>query len=182
MFELPNKKYDIIYADPPWRYKNSENLAKISILNGRLDKPYPTMSLPELKALNIQNIAKPNCLLFMWVISPDLPMYIELMTSWGFSYSTVGFVWDKQRINPGYYTCSQVELVLIGKIGKIPYPRGERNVRQFLSLPKSVHSKKPDEIRNRITKMFPTQDKIELFARNKFDGWDVWGNEIEKGI
>lgn len=182
MYNFPNKKYAIIYADPPWRYKNADNLAKISILDGKIDKAYSTMSLDDLKKLPVENIADDNSLLFMWAISPDLPMCIELMQDWGFKYSTVAFVWDKQRINPGYYTCSQVEIVLVGKRGKIPSPRGSRKVRQYLSLCKTVHSKKPDEIRKRIEEMFPTQQKIELFARNTYVNWDCWGNEIEKGI
>jgi len=78
----------------------------------------------------------------------------------------------------GSYTMSECEICLIGKKGKIPQPRGARNIRQFLSEKKTRHSAKPVEIRNRIEQMFPTQDKIELFARNKTDGWDVWGNEV----
>lgn len=176
------KKYQIIYADPPWQYKNSDNLGKKSILNGKINFHYPTMTLEELKQLPIENIKDENCLLFLWVISPDLPMGLELMKARGFNYATIGFVWDKQRINPGYYTCSQVEICLIGKSGKIPQPRGSRKVYQFLSEKKTLHSSKPNEIRNRITEMFPTQNKIELFARQKTSGWDVWGNEVNNDI
>jgi N6-adenosine-specific RNA methylase IME4 len=101
------------------------------------------------------------------------------MKAWGFDYKTIAFVWDKQKTNPGYYTLSQVEICLVGKKGKFPTPRGSRKERQFLSEMRGVHSKKPDEIRQRITKMFPTQKKLELFARQTSDGWDVWGNEVD---
>jgi N6-adenosine-specific RNA methylase IME4 len=102
--------------------------------------------------------------------------------SWGFKYSTVGFVWDKQRIIPSYYTPSQIELCLIFKKNKIPQPIASTKEHQFLSEKRTAHSKKPDEIRNRITRMFPTQSKIELFARQKVVGWDCWGNEVESDI
>ena len=73
---------------------------------------------------------------------------------------------------------SQVEICLIGKRGKIPQPRGARNIRQYLEHPREKHSKKPDQVRTRIEEMFPTQNRIELFARQKAQGWDAWGNEI----
>jgi N6-adenosine-specific RNA methylase IME4 len=104
------------------------------------------------------------------------------MTAWGFKYKTVAFVWEKQKTNPGNYTMSQCELCLVGKRGKIPGPRGTRNERQFISEMRTRHSTKPTEIRNRIVRMFPTQRKIELFARNTSEGWDVWGNEVETNL
>ena len=118
----------------------------------------------------------------MWVTNPHLDQGIELMKAWGFKWATVGFVWDKVRVNPGFYTMSQCELCLIGKVGKIPRPRGERNIRQYVQHKRERHSKKPDEVRKRIEEMFPTQKKLELFAREKNDGWDYWGNEVVGGI
>jgi N6-adenosine-specific RNA methylase IME4 len=104
------------------------------------------------------------------------------MRAWGFSWATVAFAWDKQKVNPGFYTMSQVELCLVGKTGKIPQPRGLRNVRQFVSELRGEHSAKPNEVRSRIEAMFPTQAKIELFARNSSPGWSSWGNEVESNI
>jgi N6-adenosine-specific RNA methylase IME4 len=104
------------------------------------------------------------------------------MKAWGFAYKTIAFVWDKQKVNPGYYTMSQCEICLVGKKGTIPAPRGTRNERQFLSEMRGRHSTKPDEIRKRIERMFPTQKKIELFARETVEGWDAWGNEVETSI
>ena len=94
---------------------------------------------------------------------------------WGFEYKTVAFVWNKMNHNPGQYTLSYCELCLLFKRGRIPKPRGARNVKQLLEEPRGAHSQKPEEIAKRIEKMFPTQSKIELFARHKRKGWDVWG-------
>ena len=105
-----------------------------------------------------------------------------LIEGWKFEYSTVAFVWEKVKANPGYYTLSSTELCLVGRRGNIPQPRGRRNVRQFFQEERTLHSKKPEGIRNLITEMFPLQTKIELFARQKTEGWDVWGNEVESDI
>lgn len=172
-------KYDILYADPPWQFNTKECLAKKSILNGEINTHYSTMTLNDLKGLDIKSITTDKCLLFLWVVSPMLDDGIELMKSWGFKYGTVAFVWHKQRSNPGHYTMSECELCLVGRMGSIPTPRGARNMHQFLSELRGEHSEKPNEIRNRITQMFPTQKKIELFARQSIPGWDVVGNEID---
>ena len=119
----------------------------------------------------------------MWVTSPHLDQGIELMTAWGFKYTTIGFIWDKVRVNPGYYTMSQCEICIIGKKGKIPSPRGARNVRQYIKSKRTKHSEKPLEVQHRITKMFPNQNKIELFARRAgVKDWSFWGNEVQSDI
>lgn len=186
---LPNKKYQIIYADPPWDYGGKMQYDKSCIKdnNVNFDKhifisaaefKYPTLKLEELKTLNVQSISDDNCLLFMWTTGPQLANSIELGTAWGFEYKTVGFVWDKQIHNPGRYTLSQTEMCLIFKKGCIPSPRGARNIKQLVSVKRTKHSEKPLEIIEGITKMFPTQDKIELFARRNYENWDCWGIEI----
>jgi N6-adenosine-specific RNA methylase IME4 len=176
------KKYEIIYADPAWQYKTKESLAKTSILNGELNTHYGTMTIAELGGLPLGSISDKNSMLFMWVVSPMLDDGIELMKKWGFKYSTIAFIWHKQRANPGHYTMSECEICLVGRRGKIPTPRGARNVRQFLSEMRGKHSAKPTEIRNRIELMFPTQTKLEMFARQSAKGWDAWGNEVENSI
>ncbi len=177
------KKYSIIYADPAWLYKCGKNhLAKTSMINGKHDIQYDAMSIDVMKNLPINYISEDNCLLFMWVTSPFLKIGIDLLENWGFNFSTIGFVWYKEKANPGSYTLSECEICIIAKKGKIPTPRGSRKERQFLSELRTRHSKKPDEIRNRIMRMFPEQSKIELFAREKTEGWDVWGNEVESDI
>lgn len=176
------KKYEIIYADPAWQYKTKESLARTSILNGKLNTHYGTMTIPELMDLPVWNISDKNSMLFMWVVSPMLDDGLELMKKWGFKYSTIAFIWYKQMANPGHYTMSECEICLVGRRGKIPTPRGARNIRQFLSEKRGEHSAKPKEIRKRIELMFPTQTKLEMFARQNVDGWDAWGNEVENSI
>ena len=136
------------------------------------------MSLQDIKDLPVQDGCNEDALLFMWTSSPHLPQALSVMEAWGFKYATIAFVWDKQKVNPGSYTMSQVELCLVGKRGKIPQPRGTRNERQFLSEMRGRHSEKPSEVRDRIARMFPEQPKLEMFARQKTPGWEAWGNEI----
>ena len=186
---LPNKKYDVIYADPPWDYNGKMQYDKSSIktINIGFQKEifisaanfqYPTLSLKELKELDIKSISANDCILFLWTTGPQFANAIELGLAWGFDYKTVAFVWDKQIHNPGHYTLSQTEFVLAFKKGKFPQPRGERNVRQLISSPRRKHSEKPDEVIEGITRMFPTQKKIELFARRNYIGWDSWGLDM----
>jgi N6-adenosine-specific RNA methylase IME4 len=173
-----SSKYSVLYADPPWSYAGHTQHNGVTSVKSAEDH-YNTMTLEELKQLKIQEKTEKDCVLFLWTSSPHLEQALELMKAWGFDYKTIAFVWDKQKTNPGYYTLSQVEICLVGKKGKFPTPRGSRKERQFLSEMRGVHSKKPDEIRQRISRMFPTQKKLELFARQTSDGWDVWGNEVD---
>lgn len=187
---LPDKKYEIIYADPPWDYNGKMQYDKSCVknINQNFEKPifisscsfkYPTVKLDDLKQLPIGNITnQKSCLLFMWATGPQMKNAIDLGTYWGFEYKTVAFVWDKMIHNPGRYTLSQTEMCLVFKTGTIPSPRGARNVRQLVSVKREKHSKKPDLIIEQITKMFPEQNKIELFARQKTEGWDNWGLDI----
>ena len=184
MIPFPNKKYQIIYADPPWDYGNTKNL------NGQFwgiaDKHYPVMRLEDIKALPIHNLANEDCYLFLWTTSPFMEKSFEVIKSWGFKYATIGFVWIKMRNNMdeirgdglGKYTISNAEYCLIARKGK--YWRNAKNVKQIIMSPKDKHSKKPDEIRKRIVELVGNLSRIELFARQKTEGWDVWGNEIEE--
>ena len=177
---LPNKLYSVIYCDPPWDYKGQkQHTGKGGVDSGGAVSHYPTVRLTDLKELPVWEIAEDNCLLFMWTSSPHLPQAIELGNSWGFNYATISFVWYKEKTNPGFYTMSSCEICLVFKRGKIPQPRGSRNERQFLSELRTKHSAKPSEIRNRVGRMFPEQNKIELFAReNTVEDWDCWGNDV----
>ena len=171
-----NKKYDIIVADPPWQYK--EKVFHGNKINSSAEHHYSTMSLADLKKMDIKSIAEKDCLMFMWATGPLLDEAMELMKAWGFKYKQVAFVWDKRRVNPGSYTMTQCEFVLVGKRGKIPGPRGARNMKQFLSEKCTTHSTKPEEVQKRIEDMFPTQSKLEMFARSTRQGWDSFGNEV----
>ena len=186
---LPDKKYQIIYADPPWDYGGKMQYDKTTIKdeNVGFEKKiflssatfqYPTLKLSQLKELDVPSIAADDCILFMWTTGPQMANSIELGEAWGFEYKTVAFVWDKMVHNPGRYTLSQTEFVLAFKKGCFPSPRGARNVKQLLSIHRLEHSQKPIAVIDGITKMFPSQKKIELFARNNYIGWDNWGLEI----
>ena len=187
--ELPNKKFDVIYADPPWDYngklqfdKSSKNAECIDLLKNIFISSaafkYPTLKISELIKLSVQTIAKDDCLLFMWTSNPHLAQAVELGEAWGFEYKTVAFVWDKMNHNPGQYTLSNCELCLVFKRGRIPKPRGARNIQQLVRSPRKKHSEKPAEVIQAIEKMFPIQERIELFARRKTKGWSAWGLDI----
>ena len=189
--KLPNKKFDIIYADPPWDYneklqfdKSSKSVEQIDLskkifISSAVFK-YPTLKTCELMKIPIHEIAKDDCLLFMWTTNPHLSQAVELGEAWGFEYKTVAFVWDKMNHNPGQYTLSNCELCLVFKRGRIPKPRGARNIQQLVRSPRREHSEKPIEVMQAIEKMFPTQERIELFARRKTKGWSAWGLDILK--
>jgi len=189
--DLPDKQYDIIYADPPWDYSGKMQFDKSgrkdvninwhnSIFISAANFKYPTLKTSELKKIPIYEIAKDDCLLFMWVTNPHLAQGIELGQVWGFDYKTVAFVWDKMNHNPGQYTMSYCELCLVFKRGRIPTPRGSRNEKQLIRVPRSKHSEKPIGVLKSIERMFPTQDRIELFARHKTKNWDVWGLDVQE--
>lgn len=187
--ELPNKKYSVIYADPPWHYngkmqfdlsataKKNPDWKKDIFISSACFK-YPTLRTKELMQLPVKAIAEDDALLFMWSTNPHLDQAISLGKAWGFDYKTVAFVWNKMNHNPGQYTLSYCELCLLFKRGRIPRPRGARNVKQLVEIPRREHSKKPIQVAEGIMQMFPEQSKIELFARDKRDGWDSWGNEF----
>tara|TARA_R100000654_G_scaffold3798_1_gene12181 strand:- start:1041 stop:1601 length:561 start_codon:yes stop_codon:yes gene_type:complete len=169
--------YQIVYADPPWDYNRVQHRGKGKPTSGGAATHYNTHNAKDIAKLDVASICDKDCLLFLWTTSPHLDQAFDLIRAWGFKHATIAFVWDKQRSNPGYYTMSQVEICLVAKRGKIPQPRGARNIRQLVSEKRRAHSQKPDEVRKRIEAMFPTQKKIELFARCRPEGWDVWGNE-----
>lgn len=186
---LPNKRFDIIYADPPWHYngkvqfdkslvqKENPNYEKNIFVSSACFK-YPTIKTKEMGTIPIENITSDDCILFMWTTNPHLDQAIELGKIWGFDYKTVAFVWHKGNHNPGQYTLSYCELCLLFKKGKIPTPRGARNIKQFVSVRRTKHSEKPIEVLHSIEKMFPQQSKIELFARRTQPHWEQWGLDI----
>lgn len=186
---LPDGRYEILYVDPPWDYggKMQYDLSSLKTHNENFERPvfisaadfkYPTLKLPELAELPMRDLASDDSLLFMWTTGPHLANSIDLGRAWGFEYKTVAFVWNKMVHNPGRYTLSETEQVLVFKRGRIPTPRGIRNARQLVNERRGQHSAKPSEVRHRITQMFPTQRKIEMFAREPADGWDAWGLDM----
>ena len=182
MIDFPNKKYNVIYADPPWDYGNTKN--HNGQFWGMADKHYDVMKLKDIKNLPVQNISHDNCYLFLWTTSPFMEKSFEVIKSWGFKYATVGFVWVKMKNDMsavrgdglGKYTISNAEYCLIARKGN--YWRESKKEKQIILSPKDIHSKKPNEIRDRIVSLVGDVPRIELFARERFDGWDCWGNEV----
>ena len=185
MIQLPNKKYNIIYADPPWSYNDKRAGSGFKNPNGAggCDKHYKTLSLEEICSIDVKSICLDNSMLFLWCTSSLLDYGFKIIQSWGFNYKTVGFVWvkltkdlSKPYSGMGYYTNQNAEFCLIGLKGK--YWREAKNVKQIIQEPRREHSRKPDIVRDRIVKLCGDLPRIELFARQKVDGWDCWGNEV----
>lgn len=195
------KKYQIIYADPPWQYENY-NYSKTkhgSKAKRGVVKEYPVMNINDIKKLPIKNICDTNCTLFIWVTFPLLIEGIETITKWGFRYKTCAFVWVKSNKRTdmtqtsflpqdnfdsfwgmGNWTRSNAEICLLGIKGKPQ--RLNADVHQLIYAPIGKHSKKPNETRNRIVRLCGDIPRIELFARNATEGWDIWGNEVDSTV
>ena len=171
------QKYQVIYADPPWDYQQCR-------LSGSAKKHYPTMRIEELCALPVAEIADRDCALFLWATFPQLPEALRLIQAWGFMYKTVAFVWLKQNrkaltwfFGLGFWTRSNAEICLLATKG---HPkRQSAGIHQLVISPVEQHSKKPDEVREKIAALMGDVPRIELFARQQTPGWDVWGNEVE---
>ena len=181
MIDFPDKKYNIIYADPPWSYKDKRD--KHPRLCGGATVHYDTMSMEDLKQLPVQDISDDNCYIFMWATFPNLQEALDLMKIWGFKYKTLGFSWIKtNKVNGkpffgiGYYMKSNCEVCLMGLKGK-PF-KVSNSISSVLIEPREEHSKKPDITRDNIVKFCGDVPRIELFARERINGWDSWGNEI----
>ncbi len=179
MIPFPDKKYNVIYADPPWGYQNKATRAAA-------DKHYGTMTLEELKQMPITRgggcLAADDCALFMWATFPMLREALELIEAWGFKYKTIAFNWIKQNKNGaglfwglGNWTRSNSEICLLAIRGKPK--RISAAVHSVVMAPVQKHSQKPDEVRERIVKLVGDVPRIELFARAAAPGWDCWGNE-----
>ena len=177
------KKYNVIYADPPWSYKVWSKKGA-----GRsAESHYPTMSIEAIKALPVSRIAAGDCALFLWITFPMLRGGWAVMDAWGFTFKTVAFVWVKQCrksdnifTGMGYWTRANAEICLLATRG---HPkRAARDVKQVILSHVEEHSKKPDEARHRIEALMGDVPRIELFARQATPGWDVWGNEVASDI
>ncbi len=169
--------YQIIYADPPWRYQDKGS-------NGAAEAQYQTMPLDDIKALPVESIATQDAVLFLWATYPLYPEALEVIAAWGFKYKTMAFQWVKLNRNNwgaffglGRWTRGNTEPCLLATRGK-PH-RVRSDVFQLLMSPIQGHSHKPPEIRERIVQLMGDLPRIELFARRKVDGWDAWGNEVK---
>ncbi len=174
------KKYSVVYADPPWSFRVWSDKGK-----GRsADKHYPTMQKADIQKLPIQPICEKDSVLLLWITAPCLIEGIELVRAWGFTYKTVAFTWVKQNKKSdsifkgmGYYTRANAEYCLLATKGEV-LERKSHSVSSVIISHLERHSKKPDEVRERIVELFGDVPRIELFARQHAVGWDCWGNEV----
>lgn len=172
------KKYQIIYADPPWTYKDKN-------CNGNALNHYNTMDIKDIKNMNISEISDKNCILFIWATYPLIQECLDVIKAWGFKYKTIGFQWvklnrknNKPFFGLGRWTRGNTECCLIATKGKPK--RINSKISQLVFSPIREHSRKPDEIRDLIVDLVGDLPRIELFARTKTKGWDVMGNETDK--
>lgn len=174
------KKYQIIYADPPWSYRGK-------MMNSSVTDHYGVMTLEDICNLPIQEISDGNCILFLWVTLPKLNEFMRVVTAWGFEYKTTAFVWVKENKNVdtpfmglGRWTRANPEIIILATKGSIS--RKRMDIRQLQQHKIGRHSEKPAIFRSLIVDLVGELPRIELFARQKTEGWDVWGNEVESDI
>lgn len=180
---LPEGKYRIIYADPPWFYNDkceSRTFAGApfpgAAQSGGAESHYPSMTIEELCDLPIGGLAEDNAVLFLWVTSPMLKECFPIIEAWGFEYKS-SFVWDKVKHNMGHYNSVRHELLLICTRGSCVPDVHSDPPDSVQSIERTEHSEKPQEFRAIIDRLYPHGKRIELFARGRFDGWETWGNE-----
>lgn len=178
--------HKIVYADPPWSYSDKANSG-----NRGASHKYPTMSIDDIKSLPVGDLVVENGLLFIWVTMPLIQEGLDTIKAWGFNYKTCAFVWVKTNrksggnfMGMGNWTRSNAELCLLGVKGS--NKRQNASVRQIIEAPEpdtiyspmTRHSAKPPEVRDRIVQLCGDIARVELFARDKTDFWDCWGNEV----
>lgn len=168
--KLPEGKYQVIYADPPWKYGNSMPEYFTEQANH-----YPLMTIDEICNLPIKEISDKNAVLFLWVTSPILEESFEVIKAWGFEYKT-SFIWDKIKHNMGHYSSVRHEILLLCIKGSYPIQKSKL-YDSVLSLERTEHSKKPDYYYEMIEDLYPNSNKIELFSRNERKGWISFGNQ-----
>ena len=177
--DFPTKKYTVIYVDPPWQYRDKAASGK----RGAVFK-YPCMSDDDIKSLPVGSISEKDSILFLWTTFPKIQEGLDTITAWGFTYKTIAFNWVKRNKvsdsffwGMGRWTRSNSEICLLGTRGKPK--RQSMKVHSVIYSPIREHSRKPDETRDRIMELTGDVSRVELFARQPTDGWDIWGNDTE---
>ena len=180
--EFPNnKRYSIILIDPAWTYKD-----KALAGNRGAGCKYNLMTTEDIKQLPINSIADDDCVLFCWVTFPKLNEVFDVIKAWGFEYKTVAFTWVKKYKNGdnfmgmGRWTRANAELCLLCTKGKPK--RISASVRQVIETVPERHSKKPDIVREKIVELCGDLPRIELFARERVENWDCWGDDQNLNI
>ena len=167
------KKYQVIYADPPWRYRVT--ISK----NRRVENHYPTMPIEDICALRLP--CADDSILFLWATAPLIREAFQVMAAWGFEYQTSA-VWNKVLMAMGYWFRGQHEILLVGTRGQFAAPSEELSVSSVYSEKRTKHSKKPAYFRDLIASWYPSESKLEMFAREVVPGWDAWGNEVNSSV
>lgn len=191
MIDFPTGKYQVIYADPPWSY-NSKMAPGKGAKRSSAEDYYDVMNIDDICSLPVKDIADDNCILFMWVTMPKLFEAKRVIEAWGFDYKTCAFTWVKRNkvfsqtrynergiddfMGQGRWTRGNAELCLLATKGSPK--RVSAKVRQIIHTPIEEHSKKPKVTRDRIVELCGDLPRIELFARQKIEGWDAWGNQV----
>ena len=165
---IPNGKFDLIYADPPWRYDFSKSKSRA------IESHYQTMDLKDICNLKIP--AKKDSVLFLWATAPKIKEALKVMESWGFTYKT-NLVWIKDKIGMGYHARGRHELLFIGTKGNGKLPAATEKWESVIYAERKEHSKKPRILYDIIEGAYPDCKYLELFAREKHPGWETWGNE-----
>jgi len=164
--ELPTDQYNVIYADPPWRYEFSETKTR------SIETHYPSMSLKDICDMKIPSTE--NAILYLWATNPKLEEALQVVKAWGFTYKT-NMVWVKDKIGMGYWFRGQHELLLTATKGTFSPPESSIRRSGVLVAPRRKHSQKPDEVYEIIESYFPQGKYLELFSREQRDGWTMWG-------
>jgi len=173
---LPSAKYRVLYADPPWAYNDKADAG--SVQAGGAARHYPTMPIAELCAMKVADLCEPNAVLFLWVTSPLLFESAALIAAWGFTYKA-SFVWDKVKHNMGHYNSVRHEFLLICTRGSCT-PDVVQLLDSVQSIERGEHSAKPPEFRRIIETLYPHGKRLELFARERAEGWDAYGYETDR--
>ena len=175
---MMQKKYSVILADPPWSYNDKAKAGERGV-----EFQYETMTPKQIRLLPVEEICEDDCVLFLWATMPQLDLALQVMKNWGFTYRTVAFTWIKRTKNDklhwgmGNWTRANPEVVLLGVKGNPK--RVDKGVHSVVEAKVRQHSQKPDEVRERIVKLMGDLYRVELFARERVEGWDAWGHGVD---
>jgi len=172
---LPDQKFGVVYADPPWRF---EPYSRETGMDRAPENHYATTATAKIGSLDVETIAADNCVLFLWATVPMIEDALYVLDEWGFKYKSQ-MVWVKNRIGLGYWSRNKHEILLIGTRGNIPAPAPGTQWASVIEAPVGAHSAKPHVFYEMIETYFPNMPKIELFARNGRPGWHSWGAEAQ---
>jgi N6-adenosine-specific RNA methylase IME4 len=182
---LPKETYDVLLIDPPWSYHGQQNKM------GAAAKFYDTMADEDLQAMPIKTLLNKKAIIFIWATAPRLDAAIKLIEAWDLHYRGVAFTWVKskqdgitpigaQGVRPSIVKPTAEFVLVASNVAKgRPLPIADESIRHVILAPKQEHSRKPDAIHESINRLYPNATKLELFARRPYEGWQVWGNEID---